>query len=880
MTVTPKATDEALVNPGMGWVYYHFSNRLWAYGGLTEPGDTLDWFPGVSTVYLRVPWCVLEPEEGVFRWDLLDSYAQPFIDKGLRVGLRVTCCESRYVYATPEWVRKAGAKGAFFKMRKGKTLGKQWKADDVELWDPDYTDPVYLAKLEHFLSAMAARYDGNPSIDFVDIGTFGMWGEGHGPYGVKLSPERREEALIGQMKLYRRLFPRTYVVISDDIAGGRNPADDAPLMKHARELGVGFRDDSILVYVPDGTFKSWWHDGWARRFEAAGLPVVVECEHYDLSVDRGAWDSEKLLEAVERYQASWLSLHGWPRRFFDGNRSVIDRINRRLGYRLELRRATWPERVTVGARVEISSTWANVGVARCHVGGCVAWTLLDAKGNVCWSCADETWNVRELDAQPSTHASVCHFGYDHDIPEINDAVLANTREHGIPMAGPKVPTLRPGTYTLCVSVGRPDATPVIALPLKDGVNRRYPLGTITVEPPATLDVRDFGAKGDGVTKDTAAIQRAIDACARTGGRVVLANGRFLTGTLVLRSHVDFHLDASATLLGSPDCADYPERSDVKHVVSAYLPRERNACLIYAEQAEDISLSGAGTIDCNGFAFVRRRTNPNAYQRKRCPYERIPGLPTPPRVVFLAGCRDVRITDVKLVNGPAGWSYWVHDCDRVSFDRVSILAGLELPNNDGIHVNCSRDVAISNCRIETGDDSIVVRANSRSLAENRVCERVRVTNCRLRSHCSCIRISYLNDGIVRDCAFSNLTMGDSYLGIRVELPKYLVKPDRGCERSLVENLAFSDIAMRNVLVPVTCTISPTSDTLCDAVRNLRFCRVTAVGGERAVFSGREANPLADFVFEDCRFELAQKPEFRHCTGFAIPTDTFVVKLASP
>ena len=75
--VTPKATDEALVNPGMGFVFYQNSNRLWAYGSQQEPGDTLDWFPGASVIYFRLNWSTLEPEEGRYRWDVIDSYAQP-----------------------------------------------------------------------------------------------------------------------------------------------------------------------------------------------------------------------------------------------------------------------------------------------------------------------------------------------------------------------------------------------------------------------------------------------------------------------------------------------------------------------------------------------------------------------------------------------------------------------------------------------------------------------------------------------------------------------------------------------------------------------------------------------------------------------------------
>ena len=77
VTVHPANTDEALINPGMGFYFYQYSNRLWAYGSQQEPGDTLDWFPGCSTIYFRLPWCELEPEEGDYRWDLIDTYAQP-----------------------------------------------------------------------------------------------------------------------------------------------------------------------------------------------------------------------------------------------------------------------------------------------------------------------------------------------------------------------------------------------------------------------------------------------------------------------------------------------------------------------------------------------------------------------------------------------------------------------------------------------------------------------------------------------------------------------------------------------------------------------------------------------------------------------------------
>ena len=141
--------------------------------------------------------------------------------------------------------------------------------------------------------------------------------------------------------------------------------------------------------------------------------------------------------------------------------------------------------------------------------------------------------------------------------------------------------------------------------------------------------------------------------------------------------------------------------------------------------------------------------------------------TLPRVVFFAGCKFVTVTDVTMVGQPAGWSYWVHDCDYVHFDRCKILSDMRYPNNDGIHINCSRDVTVSNCIIEAGDDAIIVRANSRSLKQDTACERVVVTNCTLKSWAYAIRLGWSNDGHIHNCIFSNLTITHSWLGIGKE-----------------------------------------------------------------------------------------------------------------
>ena len=379
---------------------------------------------------------------------------------------------------------------------------------------------------------------------------------------------------------------------------------------------------------------------------------------------------------------------------------------------------------------------------------------------------------------------------------------------------------------------------------------------------ADFNVRDFGAKGDGSTKDTAAIQTAIDTCAaKSGGRVVFADGVFLSGSIKLKSGVGLHIDRTARLLASPDIADFPDFPD-GHTIRENLPRQRNAAFIFADEAERIAITGDGTIDCNGSHHIKEKDEKNWTGWK---YERLhPMTNSLPRVVFLAGCRDVVLKDVTMVGQPAGWSYWIHDCDRVQVSGLKILADVRYPNNDGIHVNCSRDVTISDCLVETGDDSLVVRANSRSLKENRPCERVIVSDCVLRSWSAGIRIGWTNDGVIRDCSFSNIVMHDTSVGIAFVLPRRKDAPgwtDYGREATLMENLSFDNIRMNGIYArPVLSAIAPDEKgVLVKAVRDIRFSNVHATGLELPFLAGRPECPLRNFTFSNCSFRKASEAE---------------------
>lgn len=452
VTVHPQDTGQALVNPDMGWTMHFYSNIPTNYGSKLEPSDTLDDFPGLSTVYLRVPWAYLEPQEGQFNWALFDTPAQRWIAKGKRIAMRVTCSENWMAFATPEWVKQAGAKGYFYEFGKGRKEG-------AGLWDPDFGDQVFLEKLDHFLAALAARYDGNPNVAFIDIGSYGLWGEGHTHMSSQVPPDQALPIVKQHIDLYVKHFKRTLLCISDDVAGHDKPGFHFSETDYAIAHGVTLRDDSILVQPPP---RSWYHAEMAQAFWPH-WPVILEHEHYGGSKARGAWgDGSLLLKAVEDYHASYMSIHWWPRIELEENRALIDRINRRLGYRLQLRELTWPAQVKIGQPFTVSSQWANAGVAPCYPGGFMALTLKDAKGGIVSVLGDESFDIRNLTPGP---------------PD-NIPVQAHTRRFTV---GLVAPTTQPGTYDVYVSAGQRDGTPRFALPLPDDDGQhRYRLGTVTL----------------------------------------------------------------------------------------------------------------------------------------------------------------------------------------------------------------------------------------------------------------------------------------------------------------------------------------------------------------------------------------------------------------
>ena len=448
-TVRPVDTGGALVNPGMGWTMHFYSNIPTNYGSKLAPSDTLDDFPGLSTVYLRVPWAFLEPEEGKYNWALLDTPAQRWISKGKRIALRITTSENWMSFPTPEWVKDAGAKGTYYKYNRG-------RVEKSPNWDPFFDDPVYLEKLNTFMAALAARYDGNPNVEFVDVGTYGMWGEGHTHMSSQQDTIELQKLHID---LHLKHFKNTQLCISDDFAGHDKPGARFPITDYALSKGVTIRDDSILVQPAP---RSWYHAEMVQPFWPT-MPIILEHEHYGNSIGRNAWDGALLEKAVEEYHASFMSIHWWPRELLHKNRDTFDRINRRMGYRLMPKEIGWPDAVKIGERFNVQWIWANKGVAPSYPGGFPALTLKDDKGGIVSVLVDESFDFQGLKTGEAGKAPI------------------KTLESEF-VVGLIAPTTKAGTYDVYVSVGMRDGTPKIALPLKDDDgHRRYRVGSIQLD---------------------------------------------------------------------------------------------------------------------------------------------------------------------------------------------------------------------------------------------------------------------------------------------------------------------------------------------------------------------------------------------------------------
>ncbi|MBO4303264.1 MAG: hypothetical protein J6A21_01625 [Lentisphaeria bacterium] len=361
------------------------------------------------------------------------------------------------------------------------------------------------------------------------------------------------------------------------------------------------------------------------------------------------------------------------------------------------------------------------------------------------------------------------------------------------------------------------------------------------------NVRDFGAKGDGVTKDTGAIQKAIDA----GGIVHFPQGVYLTGTLYLKSGGGLELEEGAVLLGSPDREDYnkddafPQNRAFAHTSGAHL-------LIALEQ-HDIVLRG-GRIDGNRKAFMNQPDKEDST---------VFAMPEwrPGQMVFFCECTNITVTDMEMTEPPY-WTLFLHGCEFVTIRGLRIINDFRIHNGDGIDIDCCRFVTVSDCIIHSADDCITLRGNEEPLKKKRACEYVTISNCVLSTErCNAIRIG-VGNGLIRRCNISNIVIHDTLTGICLVSQYAVTSPGVA-----IEDIMLNDIRLENCvrLFHIGTTVRGVRKEEAKSIRNISFSRIRGNAVKGSIIQGRSRGYMENISFKDVSVtygrgeNITEKPE---------------------
>src|ERR1019366_6189124 len=381
---------------------------------------------------------------------------------------------------------------------------------------------------------------------------------------------------------------------------------------------------------------------------------------------------------------------------------------------------------------------------------------------------------------------------------------------------------------------------------------------LPVIPTATFNVTNYSAVGDGKTRNTAAIQKTIDAAsAQGGGMVVVPAGDFLTGPLKLASSINLHLAKGATLFISDDITNYP------------VAKNRYVDAITAADAHDLEISGEGIIDGQGQAWW------TAFQAN-------PAMTHRPFLIKLAGCTRLRVAGVTLENSPM-FHLVPENCTDVTIEDIHIQAPTNAANTDGIDPS-GWNFMISNCTIDTGDDNIAVKPGKARSPGNknytiRNCtflhghgcsigggtlggvEDYAVSNCSFNGTDAAIRIKTVrgNGGLLQHFTYDNLTMTS------VKRPVYIIDyyPERTAPKDPVTETN----------APVTSTTPITRDI---TIRNVTITDCPTAG----IIRGLPEMPIANITFSNVNISTKSGMTIYRARGIQFTNSTIKVERGNP
>ena len=295
----------------------------------------------------------------------------------------------------------------------------------------------------------------------------------------------------------------------------------------------------------------------------------------------------------------------------------------------------------------------------------------------------------------------------------------------------------------------------------------------------TCDARHFGARGDGQSNDTLALQRAIDMCAgkKGGGTVQLSGGTFLSGPLELRSNITVDIATGSTLLGSPDHAAYHEITDLRS------PGRQP--LLGSHNATNITLTGGGTVDGNGASWW-------AEARGMKDHGVVGNGVFRPRLIVLNNSKHIHIENITVQNSPS-WQIVPYYCDDVVIRNVKILADPRSPNTDAIDPFSSSNVVIDHVYADVGDDNIAIKSGLiNSPGPDAPSQNITITDCTFM-HGHGLSIGSEIAGGARHITARNIHFKGTDQGLRIKANR-----DRGND---VSDIHFSNIDMENVGTPI-------------------------------------------------------------------------------
>jgi hypothetical protein len=292
------------------------------------------------------------------------------------------------------------------------------------------------------------------------------------------------------------------------------------------------------------------------------------------------------------------------------------------------------------------------------------------------------------------------------------------------------------------------------------------------------NVRDYGAVGDGKTDDAAAIQKAVDAASGNGGgRVIIPSGSiFLSGPFDLKSNIVFEVEVNAVLLANP--------AEKVYTKSAFRDNKGEGTIwIGGEKLVNVTICGGGTINGNGISFMGKELD-DSYDLK--PFNIVDPRP---HLLTIVGGQNIRIRDLTIKNS-AYWTVHLVGCNDVAIDNITLLNSLKIRNSDGIDLDHSRNVRISNCYIESGDDGICFK-NRREYEEFGACENITVSNCTMTSRSCGIKIGSENVDRISHVLINNCIIKNSNRGIGIQNRDEGTVTDVVFSNIIVNSHLFSD-----------------------------------------------------------------------------------------